>query len=114
MIGQAFDTKTHFLFPLSTISKISLFYNNLLRLRFQVGNFPCDDNTLTWTMNAIVMKMEKMNIPPRPRRCSVLLPTQSIRKVEIKVTSTMTTPIPIVAFLAELSLSPVVMKRLVE
>ena len=114
MIGQAFHTKTHFLFPFSSISKTFLFYNNLFRLRFQVGNFPCDANTLTWTMNAIVMKIEKMNIPPRPRRCSVLLPTQSTRKVETKATSTMTTPIPIVASLAELSRSPVAMKRLVE
>lgn len=62
----------------------------------------------------MVMKMEKVNIPPRPYRCSVRLPDLSIRGIEMSVMMTITQPIPIVANFALDSLKPVMMKRFVE
>ena len=60
------------------------------------------------------MKMEKMNMPPRPYRCKVLRPDRSIKGMEISVMTTITKPMPMVAYLADVSDNPVVMKRLVE
>ena len=68
----------------------------------------------TLTRKEIVMKIENMNMPPRPYRCRVRLPLRSIRGIEMSVISTITVPIPIVAYLALVSLSPVVMNKLVE
>ena len=68
----------------------------------------------TFTRNEIVMNIEKMNIPPSPYRCKDLLPLLSINGIEIRVMITMTTPIPMVANLACVSVKPVVMNRFVE
>ena len=62
----------------------------------------------------MVMKMEKMNIPPRPYKCSVRRPDLSMRGIEISVIITMTSPMPMVAYLACVSVRPVVMNKLVE
>lgn len=70
--------------------------------------------TPTFTKKEMVIKMEKMNIPPRPYRCRVRRPLLSMSGMETSVISTITVPMPMVAYLAEVSLSPVVMKRLVE
>lgn len=52
------------------------------------------------------MKMEKMNMPPRPYRWRVLLPVRSIKGSETNVMPTMMAPIPIVANLADSSVNP--------
>ena len=68
----------------------------------------------TFTRNEIVMKIEKMNMPPKPYKCRDLRPLRSIKGIEIRVIMTMTTPMPIVANFACVSVKPVVMNRLVE
>lgn len=60
----------------------------------------------TLIRNDIVMKMEKMNMPPSPYRCSVLRPVRSIKGKETSVMPTMMAPIPIVANLADSSVRP--------
>ena len=60
------------------------------------------------------MKMEKINIPPKPYRCRVRRPDLSMSGIEISVMITMTNPIPMVAYLACVSVNPVVMNRFVE
>lgn len=68
----------------------------------------------TLTKNEIVMKIEKINIPPSPYRWRVRLPDLSINGIEIKVIITITIPMPIVAYLAPVSDKPVVVNKLVE
>ena len=62
----------------------------------------------------MVMKIEKMNMPPKPYKCRVLLPERSIKGMEIRVIITITNPMPMVAYLALVSDSPVVLNRFVE
>lgn len=54
----------------------------------------------------MVMKIEKMNIPPSPYRCSVRRPVLSIRGKDTKVIPTIIAPMPIVANLADSSVKP--------
>lgn len=68
----------------------------------------------TFTKKEMVMKMEKMNMPPKPYKCKVLLPERSISGMEIRVMITITNPIPMVAYFALVSDSPVVLNRFVE
>ena len=60
------------------------------------------------------MNIEKINMPPKPYKCNDLRPLRSINGIEIRVMMTMTTPIPIVANLALVSVKPVVMNKFVE
>ena len=69
---------------------------------------------LTFTKKEIVMKIENMNIPPSPYKCKVLRPLLSIKGIETSVIKTITVPIPMVAYFAFVSLSPVVMNKFVE
>ena len=69
---------------------------------------------LTFTKKEIVMKIENINIPPRPYKCKVRLPLLSMRGIETNVIRTITVPIPIVAYFAFVSLSPVVINKFVE
>ena len=62
----------------------------------------------------IVINIEKINMPPNPYKCNVLRPLRSINGIEIRVIITMTTPIPIVANLAAVSVRPVVINKFVE
>lgn len=64
--------------------------------------------------NEIVMNIEKMNMPPNPYRCSVLLPVLSINGIETRVIPTMMAPMPIVANLALSSVRPELVNKLVE
>ena len=42
----------------------------------------------------MVMKMLKMNMPPRPHRCKVRRPARSIKKIDTIVMPTIMAPIP--------------------
>ena len=53
-------------------------------------------------------------MPPKPYKCNDLRPLRSINGIEIRVIMTITTPIPIVANLAEVSVRPVVINKFVE
>ena len=57
-------------------------------------------HSITFTRKEMVMKIEKINMPPNPYKCNDLRPLRSIKGIEIRVIMTMTTPIPIVANLA--------------
>jgi len=62
----------------------------------------------------MVMKIENMNIPPRPYKWSVLLPARSINIMETSVIPTIMAPIPIDANLAWPIESPAHEKSVVE
>lgn len=62
----------------------------------------------------MVMKIEKINIPPSPYSNKVRLPIRSINGMEIKVMITIIQPIPMVANLALSGVKPAVSKRFVE
>ena len=68
----------------------------------------------TFTRKEIVMNIEKINMPPNQYKCNDLRPLRSINGIEIRVIMTITTPIPIVANLAEVSVRPVVINKFVE
>lgn len=62
----------------------------------------------------MVMKIEKINMPPNPYKCRVLLPVRSMRGIETKVIPTIMAPIPMVANFELSSDNPELMNRLVE
>lgn len=70
--------------------------------------------TQTFIKNEIVMKMEKMNMPPRPYKCNVRLPIRSMSGIEINVIITIIQPIPIVANLALSRVNPDISNKFVE
>lgn len=102
-------------------------------LTFQFTKFTNDRNVvLAFIKNEIVMNIEKMNIPPKPYKCSVRRPVRSIKGIEARVIKTYDTqlcilnnfteiknftimaPIPIVANLALSSVKPALVNNDVE
>jgi len=64
--------------------------------------------------NEMVMKMEKINMPPRPYRCSVRRPVRSMSGMDTSVIPTIMAPMPIVANFALSSVSPELINSSVE
>lgn len=69
---------------------------------------------LTFMRNEMVMKIENINMPPRPYRCNVRRPVLSINGIDINVMATIIAPIPIVANLALSSVRSELVNKLVE
>lgn len=62
----------------------------------------------------IVMNIEKINMPPRPYKCSVRLPVLSISGMDPNVIRTIMAPMPMVANLALSSVKPELVNKFVE
>lgn len=69
---------------------------------------------LTFMRKEIVMNIEKINMPPRPYKCSVRLPVLSISGMDTNVIQTIMAPMPMVANLALSSVKPELVNKFVE
>lgn len=68
----------------------------------------------TFMRNEMVIKIEKMNMPPSPYKCRVLLPIRSIKGMITNVIATIIAPIPIVMNLDVSSVNPELINKPVE
>lgn len=69
---------------------------------------------LTPNNKNMVKNMLVINIPPSPYKCNVRRPVLSINIIDTNDINTMTTPTPIVEYLAKSSPSPAIVNILVE
>lgn len=88
-----------------------IYFFLLVRLIF---DFLLANTIRTFIKNEMVMNIEKMNIPPRPYKCNVLLPVLSMSGIDTRVIPTIIAPIPIVANFALSSDNPELVNKLVE